>query len=171
MKRFFPILMLVLLAPAECCGESGSRTLIGPRNPDLTQGAMELELGDAQRGVELTLRGLEAATSQREREVALANLCAGYAKLRKLDTALRYCDRLLALNDRIWRAYNNRAVIHILMGAYDKAEQDLLAGEAINPNARKLRQTRAMLRDAVDPVTPRVMIDDRADGPPVRRNE
>ena len=37
--------------------------------------------GDNERGVELTLRGLEMAIGRREEEAALSNLCAGYIKL------------------------------------------------------------------------------------------
>jgi hypothetical protein len=34
-------------------------------------------------------------------------------------------------------------------------------GEQLNPNARTLKTLRAMYRDAVDPVSPSIIIDDR----------
>jgi len=139
----------------------GPVTVLGPRNPDLKEGAEQLLAGRSERGVELTLRGLEVAQGAREEEAALSNLCAGYIMLKNYDEALKYCDLLLARNDRSWRGYNNRAVVYINTGQYDKAHEDLLKGEELNPGARTLRIARAMYLDAVDPVSPEVEIDDR----------
>lgn len=172
MARRFPVAALaavaaVLLLPAPGWAQNAERTsdgpvtVIGPRNPDLKYGAEALLSGDAERGVELTLRGLEVAHGAREEEAALSNLCAGYIMLQKYDDALKYCDLLLARNDRNWRGYNNRAVVYINTGQYEKAHADLLEGEALNPNARTLRIARAMYLDAVEPVSPEVEIDDR----------
>lgn len=149
----------------------GPVTVIGPRNPDLKEGAEALLAGNAERGVELTLRGLQVATGAREEEAALSNLCAGYIMLRKYDEALKYCDLLLARNDRNWRGYNNRAVVYINTGQYDKAHADLSKGEELNPNARTLRIARAMYLDAVEPVSPEVEIDDRQRVPDENRDE
>lgn len=143
----------------------GPVTVLGPRNPDLKEGADQLLAGHSERGVELTLRGLEVAQGAREHEAALSNLCAGYIMLKNYDEALKYCNLLLARNDRSWRGYNNRAVVYINTGEYDKAHADLLRGEELNPGARTLRIARAMYLDAVDPVSPEVEIDDRQRDP------
>lgn len=176
MDRRFPVTSLVaaaavLLLPAAGWTQNTERTsdgpvtVIGPRNPDLKYGAEALLAGEAERGVELTLRGLEVAHGAREEEAALSNLCAGYIMLQKYDEALKYCDLLLARNDRNWRGYNNRAIVYINTEEYEKAHADLLKGEEINPNARTLRIARAMYLDAVQPVSPEVEIDDRQRGP------
>jgi Flp pilus assembly protein TadD len=68
---------------------------------------------------------------------------------------------LLARNDENWRAYNNRAVVYIKMGQYEKAERDLAKGEALRPGAHTLKVARAMYMDAVHPVAPEVEVDDR----------
>ena len=47
---------------------------------------------------------------------------------------------------------------------YAEAERDISTGEELNPNARTLKTLRAMYRDAVDPVSPSIIIDDRRDG-------
>ena len=143
----------------------GPVTVLGPRNPDLKNGAEHLLSGRSELGVELTLRGLEAAQGGREQEAALSNLCAGYIMLKNYDEALKYCDLLLARNDRSWRGYNNRAVIYINLEQYEKAHADLLKGEELNPNARTIRIARAMYLDAVEPVSPEVEIDDRQRNP------
>jgi tetratricopeptide (TPR) repeat protein len=139
----------------------GPVTVIGPRNPELKEGADRLLLGHADEGVRLTLRGLRVAQGAREEEAALSNLCAGYIMLKNYDEALKYCDLLLTRNDRNWRGYNNRAVVYINTEQYDKAHADLLKGEELNPGARTLRIARAMYLDAVEPVEPEVEIDDR----------
>jgi len=135
-------------------------TVIGPRNLPLHDGAQALIEGNFEKGVKLTLQGLEIAQGRREEEAALSNLCAGYIKLRKFSKALEYCNLVLARNDNNWRGYNNRAVIYIMTKQYDKAEADLLRGEALNPGARTMKVARAMYMDAVHPVRPEVEIDD-----------
>jgi tetratricopeptide (TPR) repeat protein len=156
----------VLLAPVSHGQDadrtpSGTKTVIGPRNPDLQEGAQQLLRGNGEVGVKLTLRGLEVAQGAREEEAALSNLCAGYIMLNQYEEALRYCNLVLARNDKNWRGYNNRALVYIHTKQYDKAHSDLLRGEELNPDARTLQIARAMYLDAVEPVTPEIEIDDR----------
>jgi len=142
-------------------GESGAATVIGPRNVPLHLGAQALLAGENEEGVRQTLRGLQLAHGRREEEAALSNLCAGYIKLGNFTEALKYCDILLTRNDKNWRGYNNRAVVHIMTKQYEKAAYDLDKGEELNPGARTLKVARAMYMDAVHPVRPEIEIDDR----------
>jgi len=167
-SRFALMTVLVLTAPL-CWGQSSDRikrdpnsaTIIGPRNIPLYDGAQELLAGNDAEGVRLTHKGLQLAQGRREEEAALSNLCAGYIKLGLYNNALKYCELLLQRNDRNWRGYNNRAIIYIKTKQWDKAEQDLLHGEALNPSARTLKIARSMYMDAVHPVAPEIEIDDR----------
>lgn len=136
--------------------------VIGPRNLDLHRGAELLLEGRTEEGVERTLRGMLSAQGKREEEVGLSNLCSGYTVLKRFDEALRYCELLLARDDKAWRAYNNRALIYILTKQYEKANEDLTRAEAINPGAWTLKVARSIYRDAVDPVVPQIEIDDRS---------
>lgn len=138
--------------------------VIGPSNLNLHRGAQLLMQGRTEEGVELTLKGMLAAQGKREEEVAISNLCSGYTVLRRFDEAMEYCDLLLERDDRAWRAYNNRALIYILTEQYEKANQDLVRAETINPGAPTLKAARAIYRDAVDPVVPQVEIYDRPAG-------
>jgi Flp pilus assembly protein TadD len=140
-----------------------AKTIVGPYNEELSEGAEALMAGDAERGVELTLKGLRHETRSYDRRTGLSNLCAGYIMLHQLDTALDYCNRVLDETDRHWRAYSNRALIYVKLGRFEDAEADLLRAEAIAPNARPVNSVRALLRDATDPVAPTVIIDDRRD--------
>ena len=141
-----------------------SKTVIGPSNQALYDGARALIEGDGEEGVRLTLEGLAMVTSERDRVTAWANLCAGYVLLDQLDTALQYCNRVIEANDRHWRSYSNRALIFVRLERYAEAERDLGHAEAIAPKATTVKRVRAMLLDAVEPVTPRIEIDDRRQG-------
>ena len=120
-----------------------------------------LKAGRTEEGVELTLRGQLTAQGKREEEAALSNLCSGYVVLKRFDVALEYCELLLERNAYSWRAYNNRALIYIMTGQYEKADQDLVAAEELKPGAPTLKVARSLYRDAVDPVIPHIEIDDR----------
>jgi tetratricopeptide (TPR) repeat protein len=167
-SRFALLIVLFVVAPL-CWGQmsggmsrdTSAKTVIGPRNLPLYDGARELIAGNDAEGVRLTHKGLQIALGSREEEAALSNLCAGYIKLALYDNALKYCELLLARNDNNWRGYNNRAVIYIMTKQWDKAEQDLLRGEALHPGARTLKIARSMYMDAVHPVVPEIEIDDR----------
>ncbi len=137
------------------------KTVLGPRNPNLVDGANELLAGNAEEGIRLTRLGLDVAVGQRERQAGLGNICAGYVMLDKYDEALEYCNLALDEYDRNWRALCNRALIYIKKGRYDEAARDLERGEEIAPNARALKEVRGMYRDATDPVTESITIDDR----------
>jgi tetratricopeptide (TPR) repeat protein len=142
-------------------GQANNKTVIGPGNLPLYDGAQALIAGDGEEGVRLTLLGLSQAKSSRERRTAKSNLCAGYVLLEDYATALAYCDEVLLEDDKYWRAYSNRALVYLKLRRFDEAEQDLLKGEAISRNSSKLKAVRKMYRDATDPVAPSIVIDDR----------
>jgi tetratricopeptide (TPR) repeat protein len=164
-----PAVLVMLLIASAVSAQDAERiktttnavTTLGQRNQPLYDGAQALLAGDAEEGVKLTLQGLKIAQGKREEESALSNLCAGYIRLRQLDTAMSYCEKLLAQNDKHWRGYNNRAVIYLELKEYEKADQDLKRAEAINPGAHTVKVARAIYMDAVYPVAPAVEIDDR----------
>lgn len=141
--------------------DTGQKTVLGARNQPLKDGADALLAGDWERGVRLTHEGLKQAFGKREEEAALSNLCAGYLQLHKYDTALMYCEMLLARNPDHWRAYNNRALVYIQTKQWDKADADLDRGEELNGGAHTLKVARGMYMDAVYPVSPEIEIDDR----------
>lgn len=158
--------LLLLAAPAalaQTSGDAEAKTVLGPRNPDLHDGAQALLDGEVQKGVDLTLRGLQVAHGRRERQAALSNLCAGYLLLEKYSRALEYCDLALDENPRNWRALNNRALVYLNLERYDESRADLDLAQQIAPNARTLKEARGLLRDEVEPVTPNIVIDDRRD--------
>ena len=167
MIRYSLLVIAVLLASTvwaqdrERLNSSQQIMVVGPNNLDLHRGAELLLAGRTQEGVERTLRGMQAAAGRREEEAAISNLCAGYVVLERLDEALKYCELLLERNDKNWRAYNNRALIYIMTEQYEKANQDLIRAEQLNPGAPTLKVARSVYLDAVDPLMPQIEIDDR----------
>ncbi|MGI9272025.1 MAG: hypothetical protein ACR2QT_09640 [Woeseiaceae bacterium] len=139
----------------------GNKTVLGPSNVPLQDGANALRAGEAAEGVRLTLLGLKQSRGAKERQTAKSNLCAGYALLEQYQVALQYCNEVLDEDDKNWRSYSNRALIYVKLRRLEEAHQDLLKGEAISPNANKLKAVRKMYRDATNPVSPNIVIDDR----------
>ncbi len=160
--RLLPLLLLLgTTAQAATQADTPAKTVLGPGNVDLADGAEALRVGDAEEGVRLTQRGLRSGVSGRDRVAGYSNLCAGLILLERLDEALEACNHALELNERHWRSYSNRALAYIKLQRYSDAQRDISMVEELNPHARTLKSLRAMYRDAVDPVSPRVIIDDR----------
>ena len=155
------IVVSVFLLFATANADDQIRQVLGPGNAALYDGANALMAGNAREGVRLTLTGLGTATNKRERLTGYANLCAGYVLLDDLQRALEYCNRALALDDRHWRSYNNRALIYVKLKRYSEAEEDIVAGQALNPQSVQLKVVKSMLLDQTNPVSPRIEIDDR----------
>lgn len=161
--RLIALLILGMVAPGMLIADEtpDSRTVLGPRNPQLADGAQALQNGDAEEGVRLTLLGLEFAQGRRERQAGLGNLCAGYLLLDQVEVALAYCDQALDENDRNWRVYNNRALVYLKLKRFEEAEADIARGQELAPDARTLKIAKGMLLDETNPVSPIIVIDDR----------
>jgi tetratricopeptide (TPR) repeat protein len=163
-------LIVCICGLAAAAGAQDNKTVLGPRNTALQEGANALRAGAAEEGIRLTLIGLSQAHNAKERQTAQSNLCAGYALLGQYERGLSYCDAALADNDRNWRALSNRALIYIKLRRYAEADADLLVGEAISPGSNTIKAVRRMYLDATNPVAPSVVIDDRRDPGPGEDN-
>ncbi len=153
--------------------EAGSKSVIGPRNPYLYDGANALMANDAAEGVLLTLKGLEFAHGRREEKIAHANLCAGFMMLDQPNTALQHCNWVLERDPDHWRTYNNRALVYISLERFEESEADIKRGQELNPRSENLKEVKGMYLDAVEPVDEKIIIDDRRKQPqlPVKEPE
>jgi len=142
-----------------------SKTVIGPRNPFLLDGANLLKAGDSAEGVRLTLLGLKAALGQREEKNGHANLCAGFLLLGQYDTALEHCNWVLDLDPYHWRTYNNRAIVYLKLRRFEESAADIKRGQELNPTSEKLKTVKGMYLDEIDPVSEHITIDDRRGRP------
>jgi tetratricopeptide (TPR) repeat protein len=157
------LLATLVLTVAQVSATLESKTVIGPGNIDLHDGAEALLDGHGERGVRLTLRGLATADSAREEKIAHANLCAGFLMIDKPDTALEHCNWVLERYDNHWRTYNNRALVYLRLERYEEAEADIRQGQALRPNSTKLKIVKGLYMDVTEPVEARVEVDDRRD--------
>jgi tetratricopeptide (TPR) repeat protein len=152
---------ILLLTYSQLAARDEAKTVIGPRNVMLADGADAMLAGNGEEGVRLTLRGLEMAQGSRERKIAHANLCAGYTMMDKPLTALQHCNWVLDRDPNHWRTYNNRALAYLRLSRFDESEADIARGQALSPNSKKLKIAKGMLLDETDPVTPTIEIDER----------
>lgn len=152
---------LLLLSWSQLAAQDESKTIIGARNPYLSDGADALLAGNGGDGVRLTLKGLEFAQGDHEHKVAHANLCAGYALIRQPEKALEHCDWVLERFPDYWRTYNNRALVYMQLGRYEDSAADIERGQELSPRSKKLKMAKGMLLDQTDPVVPTVEIDER----------
>ena len=144
MKRYATVLLMQCLAAVAWAGESGNTSVIGS-DPSLAAGARALQLGQYETGVELTQQGLNSARLFRDRASAFSNLCAGLLGLNRFDEALEACDEALALTQRNWRVYNNRAIALLKSGQLHAARESLQKGLALNPDSPTLAKVAALI--------------------------
>lgn len=165
-KNYWHILSVAtLLAATSATPTEESKTVLGPSNIYLYDGANALMAGDGEEGVRLTVQGLKVAHGTREERVGHANLCAGYLMIDQPATALVHCNWVLERNARHWRTYNNRALVYMRLERYEEAEDDIRKGQELRPNSRNLKIVKGMYLDETKPVTPRVEADDRRTPP------
>lgn len=138
-----------------------AKTVIGPKNIYLHDGALALQARDAEQGVALTLKGLQFAANDRERKTAHSNLCAGYVLLRQATVALTHCNWVLERDSNHWRSYNNRAIAYLQLKRYEESEADIKRGQELNARSENLKEVKGMLLDEIDPVVEQISIDDR----------
>jgi len=175
MARNLVLLAITILAAVQVYAddEAEAKTVIGPRNIYLYDGANALIAGNPTEGVPLTLKGLEFAHGRHEKKIAHANLCAGFLLLGQAETALEHCDWVLERDPNHWRTYNNRAIVYLRLERFEDSEADIRRGQELNPRSEKLKEVKGMYLDKVEPVDERITIDDRRNQPqsPVEKPE
>jgi tetratricopeptide (TPR) repeat protein len=139
------LLMALSCDAADSQGSPNSTTVIGP-NVLLADGAQALMSGEWERGIQLTQMGLGTAVSQQDRAAAFANLCAGYAALKKYERALESCDQSIAIDEDNWRAWQNRAAANLGLGRIEESLKDIQRGLQLNPDSQDLQKTLAIAR-------------------------
>ncbi|NQV86346.1 MAG: hypothetical protein HQ492_04650 [Woeseiaceae bacterium] len=163
MKRHLTLLAFTLFAAAQLNADddANAKTVIGPKNIYLFDGANELMSGNAELGVRLTVKGLEVAQGEREETVGHANLCAGFLLLSQALTALEHCNWVLQHNPYHWRTHNNRALVYLQLERFEESEADIKKGQELNPRSEKLKEVKGLYLDKVAPVEEKITIDDR----------
>ena len=161
-RAYFDVLLATLLLAASPAAISEeSKTVIGPTNIDLYEGANALMAGDGEEGVRRTLQGLELATGAREVITAHSNLCAGYLLINQPEKALVHCNWVLERDEAQWRSHNNRALVYMRLKRYEEAEDDIRKGQELRPGSKNLKIVKGMYLDETKPVRTKIEVDDR----------
>jgi tetratricopeptide (TPR) repeat protein len=142
----FAVFITLLWATSPAVERMGSKTVVGPNNTLLAEGAAALVAGRIETGIQLTLEGLKVATSAQENAAGRSNACAGYVLLKRWTEALAQCNAALELDKSNWRTYNNRASIYVEKGLYELAMRDLEAGFALAPGEPVLKESLRILQ-------------------------
>ncbi|NND47909.1 MAG: tetratricopeptide repeat protein [Woeseiaceae bacterium] len=155
------LLAALLLAASPATPSEETKTVIGPRNIDLYDGANALMAGDGEEGVRLTLRGLQLAQGPREEKIGHSNLCAGYLLINQPEEALPHCDWVLERDDTHWRTHNNRALVYMRLERFEEAQEDIRKGQELRPGSKNLKIVKGMYLDETQPVRTNIEVDDR----------
>ena len=158
-RTLLPALLLMVLTSSAVA--DAVKTVIGPSNLFLADGAQALLLNRGEEGVELTLQGLKTANGSAEFKMAHSNLCAGYLLIDKPLDALRHCNEVLAKDPNHWRTYNNRALVYMRLERYDDADADIRKGQSLRPGSKKLKIVKGMYLDETQPVRETIELDER----------
>lgn len=135
-------LFAIIAAPLAAADQSPqSVTVIGAPNQKLASGSAALEAGRYEEGIRLSLEGLDDVASFRDQAAGHANVCAGYAALKRWQEALPHCNRSLDLDRGNWRAFNNRAAVYVGLKMFDLALSDVHAGLELAPDSRTLHKS------------------------------
>lgn len=135
-------LFAIIAAPLAAADQSPqSVTVIGAPNQKLASGSAALEAGRYEEGIRLSLEGLDDVASFRDQAAGHANVCAGYAALKRWQEALPHCNRSLDLDRGNWRAFNNRAAVYVGLKMFDLALSDVHTGLELAPDSRTLHKS------------------------------
>src|SRR5262249_16849429 len=127
--------------------QAQSVTVVGPTNPQLTDGATALDRGRIDEGIRLTLEGLQQPADQHDKAAGHSNLCAAYAMLKRWDEALQHCNTAIELDRNNWRSFNNRAAVYVGKGLYGLAVEDIRAGLQLAPTSRTLNESLRIIEE------------------------
>ena len=114
-------------------------------NTRIEAGQRALRAGDAERAIRLINKGLKGDMSDRQRAVALNNLCIAYEMAGDIDAAIEACDAALELRPNWWLAFNNRANAHYAGGDYLAALGDYETALELNPGSKILAKNIALV--------------------------
>jgi tetratricopeptide (TPR) repeat protein len=127
-----------------------SITVLGAPNQNLASGSVALAAGRYQDGIRMSLAGLEEVASFKDQAAGHANVCAGYAALKRWHEALPHCNRSLELDRTNWRAFNNRAAVYVGLGMLELAMTDVNAGLELAPDSRVLHKSLEVVKEHRD---------------------
>jgi tetratricopeptide (TPR) repeat protein len=161
-QKYYFLVMLSQLLSLELYAQSETpSTVIGTGNAFLSTGSFAISIGQYDEGIRLTELGIDQGSlnmTDRDKAVALSNLCAAYAAKGDAAAAIKRCNESIVLTSNNWRSYINRAYAYFLLNQLTEARLDIDATNALNPGSRQVIQLRGMINEKA--YQPRVIMED-----------
>ena len=126
------ILMIMPLSQASATdGASGSRLMVKTSIAEVI-GVREIEAGKFEQGICKSKAGLARTSIASLRKPLLDNLCVAYLAIKDMQQANEYCNAAVNTGKASVISYNNRAIMHYVLGNVDASLEDLDAAKTFS---------------------------------------
>jgi tetratricopeptide (TPR) repeat protein len=110
---------------------SGSRLLVKTSVAEVI-GVREIEEGKFEQGIRKSKAGLAKTSIASLRKPLLDNLCVAYLAIEDMQQANEYCNAAVNTGKASVISYNNRAIMHYVLGNVDASLEDLDAAKTFS---------------------------------------
>lgn len=135
LKSFSPavlaILMLIPSSQASAKDISAESRLLVKTSVAEVIGVREIESGKFEQGIRKSKAGLAKTSTPALRKPLLDNLCVAYLAIKDLDQASQYCHEAVNTGNASAISYNNRAIMHYVLGNLEASLEDLEAANEL----------------------------------------
>ena len=128
-KSFSPavLAMLMIMPVSQATATdvtSGSRLMVKTSVAEVI-GVREIESGDFEQGIRKSKAGLAKTSMATLRKPLLDNLCVAHLAINDMVQANQYCQAAINTGETSAISYNNRAVMHYVLGNIEASLEDL----------------------------------------------
>ena len=128
-KSFSPaILAMLMIVPVSHASATdataGSRLMVKTSVAEVI-GVREIESGKYEQGIRKSKAGLAKTSTASMRKPLLDNLCVAYLAIKDMEQANQYCQAAINTGKASAISYNNRAVMHYVLGNLEASLEDL----------------------------------------------
>jgi len=133
-KSFTPaVLAMLLIMPVSQASATdataGSRLMVKTSVAEVI-GVREIESGEFEQGIRKSKAGLAKTSIASLRKPLLDNLCVAHLAIKDMDQANQYCQAAINTGKTSAISYNNRAVMHYVLGNIEASLEDLDAASS-----------------------------------------
>jgi hypothetical protein len=128
-KSFSPaVLAMLMIMPVSQASATdataGSRLMVKTSVAEVI-GVREIESGDFEQGIRKSKAGLAKTSMATLRKPLLDNLCVAHLAINDMVQANQYCQAAINTGETSAISYNNRAVMHYVLGNIEASLEDL----------------------------------------------
>jgi tetratricopeptide (TPR) repeat protein len=133
-KSFSPavlaMLMIVPVSQASATDATAGSRLIVKTSVAEVIGVREIESGKFEQGIRKSKAGLTRTSAASLRKPLLDNLCVAHLAIKDMEQAKQYCQAAIDTGKTSAISYNNRAVMHYVLGDFEASLEDLDAASS-----------------------------------------